>query len=82
MDTSTLFLILLCWILVGIIIVLAQRKIIIYNEETKEILAIVKPLYFVNQITRKDINMIITSGETIVKGNLKTGKIYLNEEEK
>lgn len=72
----------LFWILLGIIMMFCQRKIVIYDEISNEIIAIIKPLMLSNQVTKKDVGVRIKHGEVMIKGNPKTGKIYLYEEEK
>ena len=72
---------LLAWMLLGIIILLCKRRVIIYNKESKEVIAIIKPMLNANQILHKDLNFMITTEDIKYRCNDKTGKIYVKEDE-
>lgn len=82
MNILTAFFILLSSLLAGIISNLLQRKIIIYNKETNELVAVVNIKKHSDQILKTNLDIIITDEEVMFVGDNKNGKIYIREEDK
>lgn len=79
MNSLTVFFILLSFLLFGIITILLKRKIVIYNQETKEVVAVVGIKLNSKQIMKKELDFKIVNNTEEYIGNEKTGKVYLKE---
>lgn len=81
MDINTVLFILVLWMILGIILIYLSKRIIIYDKDTKEILAIINPLFYSKQITKTNMNIILMNkNDKIITENNETGKIYLKED--
>ena len=73
-NEIAIFFAILSWLLSGVILILLQRKVVIYHKDTKQIIAIVKPLLYTKQVIHKDLDLIVTIDEVKLTGQ--DGKVY------
>ena len=71
------FLFILSWVLIGEILILLNRKVIIYDEKTKEVIAVINIKRNSKQILHKKYNIAMKEFEVNLIG--KEGKIYIDE---